>query len=195
MSSETKNYDCRSPFSIEGQSFTNYNTQVSTASLGEAMTHSINVCFIKVAQETGSPVVRTKLTEFGFDMSSWWQSNQNDEVQLAQASLGENIPVTVESLIQSYAILANKGRASGHTAVISENTAASVNHMLQNVVLRGTGKNAAIPGVPVAGKTGTVIENHENHLALFAGFAPADTPRYVILVVIEDGQINKKAAH
>ncbi|STY28315.1 cell division protein FtsI/penicillin-binding protein 2 [Legionella wadsworthii] len=192
ISSETKSYDCRSPFSIEGQSFTNYNTDVNEASLGEAMTHSINVCFIKVAQEAGSQIVRKKLIEFGFDMSSWWQSNPNDQVQLAQASLGENIPVTVESLTQSYAILANKGRTSGNTAVISENTAASVNHMLENVVLKGTGKNAAIPGIPVAGKTGTVIENHEKHLALFAGFVPADTPRYVILVVIEDGQINKK---
>jgi beta-lactamase class D len=193
-SSATKRYDCHSPYSIEGKTFTNYNPNVGYASLTEAIAKSINVCLIKVSQEAGAPVIRKKLSEFGFDMNSWWQANQSDDLQLAKASLGENIPVTIESLTKSYAILANKGRLfdKRNTPVISETTTNSINHMLENAVTQGTGKSAVIPGITVAGKTGTVIENKDNHLALFAGFVPADTPRYVLLVVIEEGHLSKK---
>lgn len=67
--------------------------------------------------------------------------------------------------------------------------------MLENAVANGTGKLAVIPGMAVAGKTGTVAENINfakgKHLALFAGYVPANAPRYVMLVVIEDGYLNK----
>ncbi|HDV6693087.1 TPA: cell division protein FtsI, partial [Legionella pneumophila] len=70
-----------------------------------------------------------------------------------------------------------------------------INHILENVVTNGTGKLAAIPGVSVAGKTGTVAENinfaKAEHLALFAGFLPVNEPRYAIVVVIEDGHLSK----
>ncbi|HAU1239164.1 TPA: cell division protein FtsI, partial [Legionella pneumophila] len=39
--------------------------------------------------------------------------------------------------------------------------------------------------------TGTVIENNDKYLALFAGYVPADNPRYVLLVVIEEGYFSK----
>lgn len=193
-SSETKSYDCHSPYHIDGKTFTNYNPNTGSVSLSEAIAKSVNVCLIKVSQETGAPVIRKKLTEFGFDMNTWWQANQSDNLQLAMASLGENIPVTIESLTKSYAILAHKGRAfdKGNTRVISEKTTNSINHMLENAVINGTGKGAMISGMVVAGKTGTVIENKGKHLALFAGYMPANSPDYVMVVVIEDGYLNKK---
>lgn len=196
-SSETKTYDCYSPYHIEGKTFTDYNPNIGSASLTEAIAKSSNVCLIKVSQETGAPVIRKKLAEFGFDMNTWWQANQNENLELARASLGENIPVTIESLTKSYAILANKGRRFDRrdTPVISETTTNSVMHMLENAVTNGTGKLAGIPGIGVAGKTGTIAENINfamgKHLALFAGYVPANAPHYVILVVIEDGYLNK----
>lgn len=193
-SSETKNYDCHSPYYIEGKTFTNYNSNIESASLAEAIAKSINVCLIRVSQETGLTVIRKKLTEFGFDTNTWWQADRSDDLQLAMASLGENIPVTIESLTKSYAILANKGHSfdKGNRAIISETTITSINHMLENAVTNGTGKLAGIPGISVAGKTGTVIANKDKHLALFAGYVPADNPRYVLLVVIEEGYFSKK---
>jgi cell division protein FtsI/penicillin-binding protein 2 len=140
-------------------------------------------------------VIRKKLAEFGFDMNTWWQANQSDELQLAMASLGENIPVTVDSLTKSYAILANKGRPfkEGETPIISATTTTSINNILENVVMNGTGKLAAIPGVSIAGKTGTVAEPIKaEHLALFAGYLPLDAPRYAMVVVIEDGHLSKQ---
>ncbi|BCZ97228.1 TPA: cell division protein FtsI [Legionella pneumophila] len=192
-SSETKNYDCHSPYYIAGKTFTNYNSNVESASLAEAIAKSINVCLIRVSQEAGVSVIRKKLTEFGFDTSTWWQADRSDGLQLAMAALGENIPVTIESLIKSYAILANKGHSfdRANSAIISETTSYSINHMLENAVTNGTGKLAVIPGVSVAGKTGTVIENNDKYLALFAGYVPVDNPRYVVLVVIEEGYFSK----
>ncbi|HAT6364384.1 TPA: cell division protein FtsI, partial [Legionella pneumophila] len=196
-SSETKNYDCHAPYSIEGKTFTDYYVSQGSTSLMQAITRSSNVCLIKVAQETGAPVIRKKLAEFGFDMNTWWQANQSDKLQLAMASVGENIPVTIDSLTKSYAILANFGHPfqGGEAPVISATTTNSINHILENVVTNGTGKLAAIPGVSVAGKTGTVAENinfaKAEHLALFAGFLPVNEPRYAIVVVIEDGHLSK----
>ncbi|HHT9168464.1 TPA: penicillin-binding transpeptidase domain-containing protein [Legionella pneumophila] len=196
-SSETKTYDCHSPYQIEGKTFTDYNPNIGSASLTEAIAQSSNVCLIKVSQETGAPVIRKKLAEFGFDMNTWWQANQSDELQLAMASIGENIPVTIDSLTKSYAILANKGRPfkEGEAPVISETTTRSINHILENVVTNGTGKLAAIPGVSIAGKTGTVAESinfaQGKHLALFAGYLPVNASRYAMVVVIEDGHLSK----
>jgi len=58
--------------------------------------------------------------------------------------------------------------------------------MMQLVVQAGTGTNAQIPGVPVAGKTGTAETSIPGvYNAWFVSFAPANNPRYVVAVVVE----------
>jgi beta-lactamase regulating signal transducer with metallopeptidase domain/beta-lactamase class D len=196
-SSETKSYDCQTPYSIEGKTFSDYYISKGPTSLTQAIAKSSNVCLIKVAQETGLPVIRKKLTEFGFDMNTWWQANQSDASQLAMAAVGGNIPVTMDSLTKSYALLANKGRLfkGEETTIISPATTNSINHILENVVTHGTAKLAAIPGVRVAGKTGTVAEDDNpakgEQLALFAGYLPANAPNYAMVVVIENGHLSQ----
>jgi penicillin-binding protein A len=70
--------------------------------------------------------------------------------------------------------------------VIKPQTAAELNQMMQLVVQGGTGTNAQIPGVAVAGKTGTAELGLGNvYDAWFVCFAPADNPRYVVAVVVE----------
>jgi peptidoglycan glycosyltransferase len=65
-------------------------------------------------------------------------------------------------------------------------TAAALNQMMQAVVQSGTGTAAAIPGIKVAGKTGTA-ETGQNHVytAWFIFFAPADNPQIAGAVVLE----------
>lgn len=193
----TKKYECHAPYSIAGKTFTDYYVHKGPTSLMQAMASSSNICLIKVSQETGLSVIRKKLTEFGFDMTTWWQANQSEELQLAMVALGENIPVTIDSLTKSYAVLANKGHLFNEkeTPIISTSTSISINQILENVVTNGTGKLAAIPGVNVAGKTGTVAENSNiaqgEHLALFAGFLPINKSYYAMIVIIEDGYLRK----
>jgi membrane peptidoglycan carboxypeptidase len=80
------------------------------------------------------------------------------------------------------------------TRVLSEATAQSISRILVGVVQRGTGTPAAIPGFLVAGKTGTAQKagvggyGAGRHVPNFAGFAPADHPRCVAVVVLEDPQ-------
>jgi penicillin-binding protein A len=65
--------------------------------------------------------------------------------------------------------------------------AAQLTEMLVNVVENGTGSNAQIPGVRVAGKTGTAQTGNDNPaVAWFVAFAPAQSPQVAVAVVVED---------
>ncbi len=70
---------------------------------------------------------------------------------------------------------------------IKPETASELNQMMQLVVQGGTATSAQIPGVAVAGKTGTA-ETALNHVydAWFVCFAPADNPRVAVAVVVEN---------
>ena len=76
--------------------------------------------------------------------------------------------------------------------VISEDTARRVKTILQGVVERGTGKKAMIPGVSVAGKTGTSqkivngVYSHDKFYATFIGFAPVENPRVAVVAAFDD---------
>ncbi len=70
---------------------------------------------------------------------------------------------------------------------VSAATAQTVAGMMVNVVERGTGRQAAISGVRVAGKTGSAENPSGLPHAWFAGFAPADDPRVVVAVIVENG--------
>ena len=73
---------------------------------------------------------------------------------------------------------------------IRRQTADELTRMMELVVTGGTGTAAAIPGVRVAGKTGTAEVGRGNvHTTWFAAFAPANAPRVAIAVVVEN-QLN-----
>jgi peptidoglycan glycosyltransferase len=69
---------------------------------------------------------------------------------------------------------------------VSAQTAADVAKMMIAVVTRGTGTTAAIHGVQVAGKTGTATNPHGAAHSWFVCFAPADHPRFVVAIVVEN---------
>jgi cell division protein FtsI/penicillin-binding protein 2 len=83
-------------------------------------------------------------------------------------------------------------------------TARKMTQIMEGVVTEGTGKLAAIPGVRVAGKTGTAqlqvrnsrgkMEYSHSHRAVwFVGFAPADDPKIACVVLAEDPQMEDKS--
>src|SRR5262245_50887543 len=76
-----------------------------------------------------------------------------------------------------------------HTAM-KPDTAAALNEMMQAAVRSGTGTKAQIPGIAVAGKTGTAETNKDRvYTAWFIFFAPADDPKVAGAVVVEN-QLN-----
>jgi penicillin-binding protein 2 len=58
---------------------------------------------------------------------------------------------------------------------------------MELVVTGGTGGRARIPGIRVAGKTGTAQNPHGEDHALFIGFAPVENPVIAIAVMVENG--------
>ena len=80
--------------------------------------------------------------------------------------------------------------------VIGEKAAKQMVEILKGVVEEGTGKKAAVPGLKVAGKTGTSQKidprthqyTHEKYIASFVGFAPADDAKVCIAVVLDEPQ-------
>ena len=129
-------------------------------------------------------------------------------------AFGQGYSVTAMQATSVFATIANHGvrvsptviagtqDASGHftpaanrtsTRVISEDTARELRLMMESVVSpTGTAPSAAIPGYRVAGKAGTAWRyddktgGYSGYTASFIGFAPADAPRYVINVTIQD---------
>lgn len=69
---------------------------------------------------------------------------------------------------------------------ISADTAHQVRDLMVQVVKRGTGTSAQLPGVTVAGKTGTATNPHGRSHAWFVAFAPAEAPRVAVAVVVEN---------
>ena len=136
------------------------------------------------------------------------------QVSNASISIGQEIGVTPLQMITAMATVANGGvRVAPHiidrivdgggslverpahpapVRVISERTAAVLNEILKAVVARGTGANASLAEHIVAGKTGTAQKavrggySQDRVVASFGGYVPADRPRLVILVVVDE---------
>jgi peptidoglycan glycosyltransferase len=66
--------------------------------------------------------------------------------------------------------------------------------MMERVVTEGTGREAAVPGVRVAGKTGTAEGSGDFSNPWFIGFAPVDNPTIAIAVFIEGSEESGESA-
>ncbi|MBD3371819.1 MAG: hypothetical protein GF403_03785, partial [Candidatus Coatesbacteria bacterium] len=134
----------------------------------------------------------------------------------ACASFGQGVAVTAVQLAAAYAVVANgglrvqphlvvgeaSGRSEGETAeaasrpperVISTETAETMRAILVGTVEHGLADDAAGSGYMVGGKTGTAQKigpggylEGNRYIASFVGFAPAEDPRLVLLVILDE---------
>ena len=136
------------------------------------------------------------------------------DIFLATASFGQGITVTPIQLVAAFGALANGGKLmephlvdsvdypNGQEVktepkvvrqVLRQDTAATIAAMLVNVVENGHGTRAGVKGYYVAGKTGTAQmrassgSGYDAHKTIgsFAGFAPVEDPRFVMLTRID----------
>ncbi len=135
------------------------------------------------------------------------------DVDLATSSFGQSITVTPLQMVTAVSAIANGGRLlKPHLVkqivnsdmgivenietevvrqVISEETSDQMCEILESVVSEGGGKNAYLAGYRIAGKTGTSEKyprNQNKYVASFIGFAPADDPQVVCLVLLDEPQ-------
>ncbi|MDF2563931.1 MAG: putative sensor protein [Massilibacillus sp.] len=135
-------------------------------------------------------------------------------INLATMAMGQSIAVTPIQLIDAVCAVINGGEhikpqivreiknkdgamvksfaKEGLGQVISNEVSVEVKEVLESVVANGTGKNAAIEGYRIGGKTGTAQKVGAGgympgkYIASFIGFAPADKPQIVFLVAIDE---------
>ncbi len=74
-----------------------------------------------------------------------------------------------------------------HRALVDKKHFEPVVEGLFQVVEAGTARSARVEGITFCGKTGTAQNPHGDNHSMFAGFAPKDTPRIAIAVVVENG--------
>lgn len=193
VASPSKTYDCHAPYQVDGKQFVNSNPESRITSIADAMVNSVNICMIKLAEETGSTTTRQVLSHFGFDMNAAWNKKNSDTLNLANAAMGSSIPVTLGTLTKAFTVLANQGHSidSKSEQVVSVKTANTVTDLLEKVVTNGTGKRAALKNITVAGKTGTLRDDSKtSSLLLFAGYVPSHSSKYVSIVVMENAEWN-----
>lgn len=133
-------------------------------------------------------------------------------VELATMSFGQSFQITPIQLATMVSSVINGGtRVTPHLGVqvtnsegeivrkfsyeknnvISENTSETMKNLLESVVSVGTGKNAYIEGYEIGGKTATsqtLPRSANKYISSFIGFAPADNPQVLALVVIHNPQ-------
>ncbi len=78
--------------------------------------------------------------------------------------------------------------------VCSPGTARQVVRMMEAVMSRGTGRELKVPGLSLAGKTGTAQTLAGQPHSWFAGLAPAEAPRWAVVVLVEHGGYGSRAA-
>ena len=140
-------------------------------------------------------------------------------VDLATHAFGQGVSTTPMQMIMAYAAIANGGilmrpyvtrkvvSPQGETLVenqprivrrvVSEKTAKLLASLLRNVTTEGgTGVAAKVDGFDVAGKTGTAqkaehgVYSAKKRVSSFIGFVPADNPRLVSLVLVDEPEGN-----
>ncbi len=102
-------------------------------------------------------------------------------------------PYLVESVIGSDLSVIESAKPTELSEAVTPDVAAQLTRMMESVVDNGSGRRAQIPGVEVAGKTGTAQhgEGRPAH-AWFISFAPADDPQIAVAVIVEDG-VNERS--
>ena len=161
--------------------------------------------------------VRTGIDLPGENSGILINSRYVKNVDLARIGFGQSVAVTPIQLITAFsavvnggklmkpyivgAVLDEDGEVVQRTAAqvvsnpISAETSETMRELLEKVVSEGGGKNAYIEGYRVGGKTGTAqvyIDgkvSSDVHIGSFIGFAPADQPRFAILVIVNAADV------
>ena len=115
---------------------------------------------------------------------------QMAEVAAAVANGGKLMkPRLVTKVVNPDGVTKDTVSPSEESTVMKQSTAQAVTAMMEQVVKAGTATAAQIPGVTVAGKTGTAeVANGTSNQAWFIAFAPAEHPRVAIAVTVERTQ-------
>ncbi len=148
-----------------------------------------------------------------------YTADRMDAASLATNGFGQNFNCTMVQMAAAFSSVINGGSyyephvvkqvLNENGAVIYKNdgvlvretvsdaTSRFLKESLRRVVAEGTGKAAQVEGYEIGGKTGTAEKtgrNKEDYVVSFCGFAPADHPKVLVYVVIDEPNVEKQAS-
>jgi cell division protein FtsI (penicillin-binding protein 3) len=210
-------YDASHPIHIGRFTIHDYHPENRWLSVSEIFLHSSNIGSAKMAIDVGTETQKAfmkkvgildrpgiELTEVGRPLfpAEW------HDISTMTIAFGHGISVSPLALMKAVAPIVNGGtlveptllkQAQGAPVssrqVVSPATSRIMRELMREVVLKGTGTKADVPGYDIGGKTGTA-DKPDGHgynkkhavMASFLAIFPAQAPRYLVLVMIDEPQ-------
>jgi len=207
-------YDASEPLRLARFTIRDFHAENRWLSVPEIFMHSSNIGAAKMALDLGGERQQAFLANFGLlnpapvalpEVGAPMTPARWREINTATIGFGHGIAVSPLQLAAAGAALVNGGTMRTLTLlprdapapgsrVISAETSRKMRQLLRLVVEHGTGSKADAPGYLVGGKTGTAEKNgaggydRNRLLSSFLGAFPIDSPRYVILAVVDEPQ-------
>ncbi len=223
IATPSSTYPVRTAAVLSGVKLRNAGNESCGGSLTEAFTVSCNSVFAPLGAKLGAKRMHAAAERFGFNETPRVPAGKvsvyppvkelKDSLAVGASAIGQDrVLATPLQMAAVGATIANRGvhptprivrsdKVIRHRAV-SARTAGQVRDMMLSVVRSGTGTAAALPGIEVAGKTGTAelrptadaTPDPKNTDAWFVAFAPAGAPKIVVAVMLVGAGAGGKAA-
>ena len=221
-----ENFHCQNGEYRMGRRVLHDHHRYGLLSLTDVLVKSSNIGMAKIGERMGNEQLEKAATLFGFGRKTGIELSgelagilrplkQWTSYSTGSIPMGHEIATTPLQLITAHAALANGGElvrprivlqdqqdsisamSRMTTSTVSRETAQwIIEHPMQEVVVRGTGKKARIPGYHVFGKTGTAQclsadggYVHGKYISSFVCGAPVESPRLLTLVVVNQSSV------
>ncbi|MBO6602640.1 MULTISPECIES: peptidoglycan D,D-transpeptidase FtsI family protein [Paracoccaceae] len=210
--------DTTGPLRMSGFSISDFRSYGPSQSVSDVIVHSSNIGTARLAQMMGAERQQRFLEQLGFFQPTLVEMVESrsgrpllparwGELTTMTVSYGHGISTSPLHLAAAYASITNGGTLIRPTLlrqdgpqmgerVVSEAVSAQIRDMLRAVVTDGTASFGDVPGYAVGGKTGSADKPRptggyfeDRVLSTFASIFPADDPRYVLIVTLDEPEI------
>ncbi len=208
-------FDLSRPVDLDGSVIEDHEPITGLVPLREVLVRSSNIGAARLALRLGGNRQRAYLERLGFTAPARLEIGRGQAPlapapsgrrDIAGLGFGYGLAATPATLAGAYTVFANRGArvdltllarapdaAVTRTPVFSPEVTRQLMVYLRAVVTDGTGRAADVPGLFVAGKTGTAEKpsgaagyDESRNFSSFAGVFPANDPRYVIVLALDD---------
>ncbi len=207
-------YDVARPIRVARHTISDLHSSGRPLSVSDIFIKSSNIGAVHLAMAVGGAAQREFLTRLGMfakpalelpEIGFPLQPRRWREINTMTVAFGHGVAVSPVQLATAVGAVANGGTLYQPTVlkrrddepvsaqrVLSGTTSEKMRGLMRQVVTKGTGRRAAVPGYEIGGKTGTAEKsgrrgyNRRKLLSSFVGVFPVANPRYVVLVLIDE---------
>ncbi len=213
-------YDATDPIQYGRFRIRDFHAKKRYLTVPEIFHYSSNIGSAKMAMDIGTETFKSYFARFGLLERPSFELRETaapllparwGEIETMTVSYGHGLAISPLQLAVGAAALVNGGCLPRATVlktaqtvpgpcdrVISEETSRTMRMLMRDVVERGTGKQADVEGYPVAGKTGSAEKakrggyDRRALISSFMGVFPAQDPRYLVLVLLDEPRGTKE---